>query len=56
VAALLHVAEGGAGPSPFGTGYTRLAVLEAAGYEVDEASTEVPLPQRPVEDPVQYPQ
>ena len=33
VAALEHLQQGGYAPEPFGAGYTRLAVLDAAGYE-----------------------
>jgi UDP-N-acetylglucosamine 2-epimerase (non-hydrolysing) len=33
VAALEHLQRGGYAPEPFGAGYTRLAVLNAAGYE-----------------------
>ena len=33
VAALAHLQRGGYAPEPFGSGYTRLAVLDAAGYE-----------------------
>ena len=56
VAALEHLQRGGYAPEPFGAGYTRLAVLNAAGYEfhledrdivrhIEEVDQEEPRPQ-----------
>ena len=56
VAALEHLQRGGYAPEPFGAGYTRLAVLNAAGYEfhledrdlsrhIEEVDEEEPRPQ-----------
>lgn len=56
VAALEHLQRGGYAPEPFRAGYTRLAVLNAAGYEfhledrdivrhIEEVDEEEPRPQ-----------
>ena len=57
VAALEHLQRGGYAPEPFGSGYTRLAVLNAAGYEfhleerdlirnIEEVEEEQPQPEQ----------
>lgn len=47
VAALEHLLAGGDPPEPFGSGYTRLAVLAAAGYDVSVDWGAVSSPPRP---------
>jgi UDP-N-acetylglucosamine 2-epimerase (non-hydrolysing) len=56
VQALEHIEHGADPPTPFGAGYSRLAVLTAAGYELDLESTQVPLAKRPIEEPAHPPQ